>query len=213
MWRPGLLAVFCVAAIAADHTPEGSAFDSTMTVKAKAFVDRDAIKSLLGNDLDGNIIVVEVTVEPKRKLALHRDDFLLRTDRDGEKATPFTGSQIAGKATLVLKPVAAGGGAVSSQGRGPVYGGMGGTMPRQMPADGTNIGSTAQQSGSQSATYSTAAQKDPLQITLDEKILAEKEGEEPVTGLLYFPMEPKQKVKRLELIVATPRGKISIRFH
>jgi hypothetical protein len=211
MGRPGLLFLLSTLSFAADRIPEGRASDSSMTVSAKLFVDREAIKSLLGSDLEGNFVVVEVTVEPKRKLQVMRDDFLLRTDRDGEKSTPFTGSQIAGRSTLVLKPIPAGGGAVMSQDRGPVYGGIGGP-PGQLGNQGQQLGNAAGQSGSSSATYSTEAKKNPLQTTLDEKIFIEKEGEEPVSGLLYFAMEPKQKAKQLELIVSTPRGKLSLRF-
>lgn len=213
MYRiPAALALFALAAPAANPILEGRASDSQMTVAAKLYVSRDAIKSLLGDDLDGNFVVLEVTVEPKRPLTIRRDDFLLRTDRDGEKSTPFTGSQIAGRSALVLKPMAAGGGQVMSQDRGPVYGGMGGQGPGQLGNQGSGIGNAATQSGSSSAIYTTGGKENPLRIKLDEKILAEKEGTEPVTGLLYFPMEPKQKAKQLELIVTTTKGKLYLRF-
>ena len=47
---------------------------------------------------------------------------------------------------------------------------------------------------------------------LNEKMMPEKKTDsEPVSGLLYFPME-KQKQKDLELIYNTPDGKLSLRF-
>jgi hypothetical protein len=47
--------------------------------------------------------------------------------------------------------------------------------------------------------------------TLQTRMLPQKEVDQQISGLLYFPME-KQKVKNLELIVTTPSGKLSIRF-
>ena len=44
-----------------------------------------------------------------------------------------------------------------------------------------------------------------------QRIAQEKESEQPVIGLIYFPME-KQKVKDLELIITTASGKLSMRF-
>jgi len=47
---------------------------------------------------------------------------------------------------------------------------------------------------------------------LNEKILPEKEIDQPVSGLLYFPIEPKQKIKDLELVYSGPGSKLSLRF-
>ena len=61
-------------------------------------LDPADVKEMIGNDLGGHYIVAEVNVEPKygKEILLDRDDFLLRTDKDGEKAKPFAASQIAG---------------------------------------------------------------------------------------------------------------------
>ena len=65
-------------------------------------IDPADIKELIGNDLGGHYIVAEVKVEPKfgKDILLDRDDFQLRTDKDGEKAKPYAGSQIAGTGAL-----------------------------------------------------------------------------------------------------------------
>ena len=65
-------------------------------------IDPADIKELIGNDLGGHYIVAEVKVEPKfgKDILLDRDDFQLRTDKDGEKAKPFAASQIAGTRRL-----------------------------------------------------------------------------------------------------------------
>src|ERR1039458_2671314 len=51
----------------------------------------DDVKQLLGDDLGGHFIVAEVKVQPKygKTINIDRDDFVLRTDNNGEKATPF----------------------------------------------------------------------------------------------------------------------------
>ena len=52
----------------------------------------------------------------------------------------------------------------------------------------------------------------PLLKILDEKMLPDKEGIQPLTGLLYFPIEGKLKIKDLELIYKGPAGKLFIEF-
>jgi len=58
----------------------------------------------------------------------------------------------------------------------------------------------------------TRKKENPLMRVLSEKILPEKEIDQPVSGLLYFPLDGKQKAKDLELIYTSPAGKISLRF-
>jgi hypothetical protein len=55
-------------------------------------------------------------------------------------------------------------------------------------------------------------QEDPLLALLKEKVLPEKETLEPVSGLLYFPIEGKVKLKDLTLIYKAPGGRMEIRF-
>jgi hypothetical protein len=54
-------------------------------------------------------------------------------------------------------------------------------------------------------------EKNPVLQVLKDRMLPQKEVDQPISGLLYFPME-KQKLKDLELIVTTPSGKLNIRF-
>ena len=60
---------------------------------------------MLGDDLGGHYIVAEVKVEPKygKEITIDRDDFVLRTDKDGEKDQPFAASQIAGREALIVR--------------------------------------------------------------------------------------------------------------
>jgi len=208
-------ALACVFALAgAPKTPpvaHGS--NESVDLEATLYLGKEAVKKVLGSDLDGYYIVVEVRVTPKgsEPLAIHRDDFVLRTDKDGERTTPFTASQIAGKGVLVISE-GGGGRGVMAENAGPVWGGYPTGRPGRLGGDGGTIGNTAGGS-TQTTVHSGGKDKeDPLMGVLKEKILPERKTSEPVSGLLYFPLEAKQKRKHLELIYTTPSGRISLRF-
>ena len=208
--RVAAIGLMCGAILCAGDkkVPLHSTENNLVEMTATAMADRETVKQALGSDLGGHYIVVEVRLAPRdgAKLAIHRDDFVLRTDKDGERTTPFAPSQIAGSTALVLSTGASSGGTVMAGdpgGWGP-YGPLGG--------GGIGVG------GSDAATETRATLKsgskdkvDPMLAVLKDKILPEKETDAPVSGLLYFPME-KQKLKDLELIYKTPEGKLSLRF-
>ena len=83
-------------------TAKGENEDLILTVTL--YIDPAEIKQLVGSDLGGHYFVADVKVEPKygKEVNIDRDDFLLRTDKDGERATPYAGSQVAGKNVIVL---------------------------------------------------------------------------------------------------------------
>ena len=191
--------------------PLRSAENGSVEITATAFADRESVKQVLGSELGGHYIVVEVHLTPKdaAKVAVHLDDFVLRTDKDGERTTPFAPSQIAGKGALVVSTGStSGGGTVMAGAGGPAgmdpYGGLGGGMI----GGGGTAGATEARATMRSGSKDKA---DPMLEVLKEKILPEKETDAPVSGLLYFPME-KQKLKDLELIYTTPEGKLHLRF-
>ncbi len=168
--------------------------DDYVELTATAIADPDSVKEVLGSDLGGHYILMDVQIVPKegRKIAVRLDDFVLKTDKDGEKTTPFVPSQIAGRGSLVVTETGSGGG--NTFGIGPM-----------------SIG-TANIKEAHSTVKSGANEKpDPILDVLKQKILPEKETTTPVSGLLYFPME-KQKLKDLELIYTTPEGKLRLRF-
>jgi hypothetical protein len=191
--------------------PLRSAENGSVEITATAFADRESVKQVLGSELGGHYIVVEVRLTPKdaAKVSIHLDYFTLRTDKDGERTTPFAPSQIAGRGALVVSTgSASGGGTVMAGAGGPPgmdpYGGLGGGMI----GGGGSAGATEARATMRSGSKDKA---DPMLEVLKEKILPEKETEAPVSGLLYFPME-KQKLKDLELIYTTPEGKLHLRF-
>jgi len=173
-----------------------------LVLEATIYVDPADVKEVLGDDLGGHYIVAEVKVEPKygKEIAIDRDDFVLRTDKDGERAKPFVGTQIAGREALIVTRTED---ASNKHKPGISLGGMGGGM---------GTGSGSDNGSASSKIQNGAAVKDnPLQKVLDDKILIEGKTRNSLSGLLYFPME-KQKMKELELQYGGKENRISLRF-
>jgi hypothetical protein len=173
-----------------------------VVVTATLHIDPEDVKEMIGNDLGGHYIVAEVKFEPKygKDLVLDRDDFLLRTDKDGDKATPYSGSQIAGQGALIIGTVDKNQGVASPGWTGihaPVVKGGGASKPK----DGEPAAKTPPDKSGDAG----------LQKMLDSKILPEGKTDKPVSGLLYFPME-KQKMKDLELHYGAKQNRITMRF-
>lgn len=209
--RVAAVGLMCGAALFGGDkkVPLRSSENGLVEMTATALADREAVKQELGSDLGGHYIIVRVRLAPRDgvKLAIHRDDFVLRTDKDGERTTPFAPSQIAGSTALVVTTGASSGGTIMAGdpgGWGP-YGPLGGGG---MIGGGSGGGATEAHAR---MTTGSKDKKDPMLDVLKEKILPEKETDAPISGLLYFPME-KQKLKDLELIYTTPEGKLNLRF-
>ncbi len=182
-------------------TARGENEDVILTVTLH--VDPADAKELIGSDLDGHYIVAEVRAEPKygKDVRIDHDDFTIRSDKDGEKAKPFVASQIAGSGALVLSDDG------QPKSRGSKWG-LGG--PIMIGGGGGGAGSPEAQ-GPSKVTMKNGDQENPLKKVLEAKSLPEKKTSEPVSGLLYFPME-KQKLKDLELIYGTREDPIRLRF-
>jgi len=172
--------------------------NDAVSLEAKLYIDAEAVKGIIGDDLGGHYIVAEIKFTPKygKDLVLDRDDFTLRTDKDGEKAKSFVGSQIAGQSALIVS-----GDGEPAKKRGFTIGG---------PVMMGSPESQGEKGPTKSAIKSDQDEK-PLKKTLDSKILPEGKTTQPVSGLLYFPME-KQKMKDLELQYGGKDNRISLRF-
>ena len=157
------------------------------------------VKELIGDELGGHFIVAEVKIEPKygKTLTIDRDEFVLHTDDNGEKAKPFAASQIAGREALIVTHEG-----VKEKKSGLMIGGMGGGMG----SGGNDPGSTKVK-----VQNPATVKEDPLEKTLQDKILVEQKTDKPVGGLLYFPME-KQKLKDLEIRYGPQERRITLRF-
>lgn len=156
------------------------------------------VKEILGDDLGGHYIVAEVKVEPKygKTISIDRDDFVLHTDVDGARTTPFAPSQIAGSEALIVTQNGA-----KEKKTGIMIGGIGGGVGGGGGDAPTNSVKIQHPTGNES----------PLEKLLKEKILVEQKTDQPVGGLLYFPME-KQKLKNLEVRYGPTESRITLRF-
>lgn len=210
--------------VAQKAVPQGSASDAKVAIEAKVYMDPESVKQLLGQDPGPGIMVVEVKVTPKEgeKVRLDRDHFLLRSDKDGQSARPMEPSQVAGSSVLVVGSRGGTQGTAMSEqrrvpygvpgvpGGGPYPGGPPPSLPgTQPPVAGAATADTSEAT----ASIEERGKKDnPVLAALKEKILPDGEIEGPVSGLLYFNMEGKHKVKQLELVYRKSPPRIHIRF-
>ena len=214
------IALALVAAGAArknDNTKpaEARGENESVVINATVYARPEAVKEVLGADLGGHYIVVAVEVTPRfgKQVAINRDDFVLKTDKDGERSGPFAPSQIAGRGAMVIRQTGGSGGTGMHDNDGPIVGGYPGSIgpPRRLGGDG--VGSAGAPEGAEAKTRTGSHEKeDPMLSVLKQKELPETKTDKPVSGLLYFPME-KQKVKDLELRFDVTGDKITMRFH
>jgi hypothetical protein len=202
----------------------GTASDEKIEIAARAFLDRESMKEALGNDLGAGYLIVEVTVTPKgdEKLNLDLDDFLLRSDKDGQHSRPLTPSQVAGGAVMVVKSVGGQQGrGMADQRRIPIGGYPGGypgqypggapsTVPMGSPVGGSATADTSDASAS--IEEKDAGKPNPLLDALKAKVLQGGDIDHPVTGLLYFQIDGKVKPKQLELVYRKAPPRVSLRF-
>ena len=209
---PRLLAIFVGSALLVS----GAAKKTTATARGEnddvilnvtIYIDSAAVKEALGDDLGGHYIVAQVKVEPKytKEITIDRDDFILRTDKDGDRTKPMAPSQIAGRGSLVLTGTQGPGGLGAERSRGWSLGG-----PIGMGGGGIGAGGGADTSGVK-ATMENSDKENPLKKLLDAKVLPEKKIEEPVTGFLFFPMAS-QKIKDLEMLYGGKENRVRMRF-
>jgi hypothetical protein len=214
-------------------TARGENEDLVLTITL--YIDTPGVKELVGDDLGGHYIVADVKVEPKygKEISIDRDDFTLRSDKDGEKSRPMAASQIAGRGALVISQTASPsntGGGVNMGSPYPYPGGYpgggypgggypgGGYPPTGGPpvmgtGGGVGGGTGGSDNGEATAASRSSAQdkENPLEKVLAGKILQELKTDKPSAGLLYFAME-KQKMKDLEMVYGGRENRITVRF-
>jgi len=193
----------CVYCAAKKMTGTARGENDDLILNVTIYADSASVKEALGDELGGHYIVAQVKVSPKytKEITIDRDDFALRTDKDGERTKPMSPSQIAGGGSLVLTGVQGPGGLGAERSRGWSIGGMG---------VGSG-GGAAPDPGNVTAKMEEADKGSPLKKLLDEKVLPEKKVEDPATGFLFFPME-NQKLKDLEMVYGPRQNQIRLRF-
>ncbi|MGQ9633534.1 MAG: hypothetical protein ACUVXB_04750 [Bryobacteraceae bacterium] len=191
--------------------PEGGASNAALEIHARLHAEKADVQRLLGNDLQGYFTVVEVRLVPKGAgpLPVSREDFLLRSDKDGQRSGAFQPSQIAGGSVMVVATRR--GGAIRSENQGAIWGPPMGGPPVRLGTEGPTIGNTAGEGSVEASTSRSGGDASVLK-TLTEKELPEGELRQASSGLLYFMLEGKHKVKDLELQYRGPAGKLSLRF-
>ncbi len=215
MRLPSLLLILGIALgcqAAEKKPPAGRAANSALELRADLYMDRDELSRQMGAKMEPGIAGIRVHVTPQQHspITLHRDDFLLRSDKDGQRSGPFAPSQIAGSSVLVISSRGGGAGIMTESG-GPVWGGVGGP-PRRLGTDNVSVGGAGEAGTPQATAGSDQKGENPLLAALREKELTSGETSSPRTGWLYFPLEGKHKAKDLELIYKGTAGTLSIRF-
>jgi hypothetical protein len=197
-----------------NQPPETRGENESVVITATLYAKPDAVKEVLGSDLGGHYIVVAIEVTPRfgKEVAINRDDFVLKTDKDGERSTPFAPSQIAGRGAMVIRQTGGAGGSGMHDNDGPIIGGYPGTIGQPHRVGGDGVGSAGAPEGAEAKTRTGSGEKeDPMLAVLKQKELPETKTDKPVSGLLYFPLE-KQKAKDLELRYIPSDDKITMRF-
>jgi hypothetical protein len=225
--RHSFLCVFAALSLLAADKPqppvEGQAQDPKVALEAKIYSDPAQVKALLGHDPEMGLVLVEVKVQPKNgeKIDIRREDFLLRSDKDGQSSRPMEPTQVAGSSILVVGTGTATQGQVMSQRRRVPFGvpgipGTRGGPPPTLPGqDPPMVGSSTADATTATATITEdeKLKKDnPLLDVLKQKVLPEGEISEPVTGYLYFLFEGKHKPKHWELVYRKAPPRVHLRF-
>jgi len=220
-----LAALTGLLSFGADRTEwRGQASDSKVALDARLYIDKDEMKRLLGHDPGPSIVIVEITVTPApgTTLKLDREDFLLRSDRDGQRSRPLDPAQIAGSAVMVISSRGGTQGTGMAEERRVPWGVPGipggsptGGPPRGLPMPGQspNVGTaTADTSEAVASVEETEKKSNPLLDALKEKLLPDGDLDKPARGLLYFLIEGKLRSKDLELVYRKAPPRLSIRF-
>ena len=196
-------------------TPIGTAGDEWVEVKADIYLAYDEVFSAVGVEVPKGIVAVKVSIKPRgnEKIRLNLDDFQLLSYHDGQKSAPYTPTQIAGGTTIQLKPGQTSTIGIGQVSNGPVWGGLGGSRPRELPGNGGGAGNGGSVSaGVEAGKVEESKTESPLLKALKEKQLKGGEIRDWASGLLYFPLEGKQKLKDLVLIYMSPAGRLVLAF-
>ena len=207
----------------ADKKPEEPKVSSSRGASDRAEIlatvhaNPEAVKRVLGSDMKGYIMVVEVEIKPRTEdgFKIDRDDFELLTTDDGQKSKPYSPGQLVGKGHLVIKSVAGPSSGIQGQNNGPIWGGLGGTRPTMGPGNGSMVGNAKTSGPVVNQTSEGEPSKgpdDPMKTVLEEKELPQKELTAPLKGLLYFPIEGKHKTKNIILLYRGTAGRIDVEF-
>jgi hypothetical protein len=206
---------------------KSTARSAKVSIDAELYLDRTQVEQLIGNSMDGYLVVVKVRIasnRPNESIRLFRDDFVLVSSKDGQRSEPFSPEMLGGSSTMVVSEVVTSAGPVMGQNTGPVWGGIptGGPVPTDGPRRIENPNNSGGTAGSPTATSTSVEQKiqdgkpgnKPVAWleTLKTKVLQEGELTEVREGLLYFPLDGKHKPKQISLLFNGVLPKMELSF-
>jgi hypothetical protein len=192
--------------------------NETVEVTATPYIGRQATTAVLGVDPGLEMVAIEIKARPRGEetITLSRDDFTLISRKDGQKTQAMHPSQIAGPAALVVASSAPGmGGGVLGSPRGPIWGGIpgtGGGRPRRVGGDEEAITGAAVPGETKTTVENKRDSDNPVMAALRQKELPLTKTSEPASGLLYFILEGKHKLKDLELLYKGAGGTLNLDF-
>jgi len=200
---------------AADPVPKTTRVGD-IEFSARLVLDLDEIERLTGDRLDEEFSLVELTVRPlfDNMLELSRADFTFRCRCDNERSEAVSPDMIAGTAVLALDTKRTSRGGVFSQARDSIiHGGAPGTgtRPTRTTDTPTGIGS---------AGYGTAETEIRAESREDDSLLGRlgrlelplAPTDEPISGYLYFQVDPKRKLKHYVLSYDGVYGEFQMTF-
>ncbi|MBM3763316.1 MAG: hypothetical protein FJW36_24135 [Acidobacteria bacterium] len=193
----------------------GRGASDRMEILATVHANKEAVKQVLGDEMNGYIFVVEVTIKPRMEegVKIDRDDFQLLTTDDGQRTKPFAPAQLTGTGGLIIKSQRGPSSGIMGQNNGPVWSGPVGGGPMQLPGNGGGIGNGTTQIETPNAEVNDKKEKEnPMKKVLEEKELPAGEIKTPTKGLLYFPIDGKHKPKNIVLLYRGLGGRIEVDF-
>jgi hypothetical protein len=192
-----------------------------IAIESKVYHTKEEVNKLLGADLAGAVAVVEIKITPRggEALLVERESFTLFSNKDAQRAPAFYPSKIAGQGALVIgydkAHNSSPGTQVGGDPTGPVIGGLPGTggMPTRLPGRGGVVGSPTTAPVTETTVTESADKKEnPLLKILKARELPTGKTLTPVSGLLYFALDGKHKLKDLELWYRGPAGKFTVPY-
>lgn len=192
-----------------------SAKSNDVEISARLITDKDAVVDAVGSDLKRQYSIVELTVTPRGNypVTLSRDDFMLRSERDNERSAAESPERIAGSNVLVVTDAGA-----THAGSAPPSSsipGLGRLRRNKKKAQEKAEDQSKKDDKSPAAEPEpppAPAADDSLVKTLQAKELPMGETRKPVSGYLYFAVNPQQKAKNFWLHYKGPGGTCEIRF-
>ena len=218
-----LLAVLAISSVLSAAKPElpkiatAHGASDRLEIIATVYANKEAVKQILGDEMNGYIYVVELLIKPRVEagVKIDRDDFQLLITDDGQRTKPFAPAQLTGTGGLVIKSERGPTSGIMGQNNGPVWRGPVGTGgPMRMPGNGGGIGNAPTQIETPTVEVKDDPKEktNPMKKVLEEKELPAKEMIEPTKGLLYFPIDGKHKTKNITLLYRGLGGRIDIEF-